>query len=74
MKQIDVALWELTKEEVKKLSDTHLILVFNPLTKRCRVEYADKKCVARSRTAASCLKYFSFEEVNLNEIQEKQDD
>lgn len=67
MKQIDVALWELTKEEVKELPDTHQILIFNPLTKRYRVEYADKKCVARSRTAASCLKYFSFEEVNLNE-------
>ena len=67
MKKIDVALWELTKEEVKQLPVIHQILIFNPLTKRYRLEYADKKCVARSKTALSCLKYFSFEEVILNE-------
>ena len=64
MKKIDVAMWELTKEEVCKKSANEEILIYNPMTKNHRVECCDKKCIARSKRAAKYLVYLSFEENN----------
>lgn len=62
MKRIDVALWELTKEEASQKTEDDQILIYNPLTGRFRLEDGGKGSLARSKTAYSGLKYFSFKE------------
>lgn len=62
MKRIDVALWELTKEEASQKTENDQILIYNPLTGRFRLEDGGKGSLARSKTAYGGLKYFSFKE------------
>ena len=61
--KIDVALWELTKDEAARLPDGTQVLIYNPITGGYKVEYIGKNCLARCKNAVSKLKYFSFEEV-----------
>ena len=61
--KIEVALWELTKEEAARLPDGTQVLIYNPLTNDYKLERIGKGCLARSKYAASQLKYFSFKEI-----------
>lgn len=61
MKEIAVSLWELTKEEVCELKDNQQVLIYNPITRTYKVEYCDKKCIARNKHVIPDLKYFTFE-------------
>lgn len=69
--KIDVALWELTKEEAAHLPDGTQVLIYNPLTDDYKIERIGKGCLARSKYAASQLKYFSFEDIE-NKDKEKE--
>ena len=68
--KIDVALWELTKEEAARLPDGTQVLIYNPFTGDYKLERIGKGCLARSKHAASQLKYFSFEEIENKENQD----
>ena len=58
MKEINISLKELTKEEVCKLDENAQVLIYNTLTHKFSLEYADKKCIARSKHASEFLVYF----------------
>ncbi len=62
MKEIEVKMWELTKEEASQLSEVEQMLVFNPLTGNFKVEYGGKNCLARSKYAYPGLVYLTFNE------------
>lgn len=61
MKEISMALWELTKEEVNRLPDGTTVLIYNSLASDYKLEYSGKKCISRSKYASSSLNYFTFE-------------
>lgn len=62
MKEIEVKMWELTKEEAAQLSEVEQMIVYNPLTYSFKVEYGGKNCLARSKYAYSGLVYLTFNE------------
>lgn len=68
MKYFNLHLQELEPSEVIALDSTIQILVYNPFTKLYRIEFADEKCIARSKFASSALRYFLF---NLSELPSK---
>ena len=65
MKEIQIALWELTKEEVNRLPDGTTVLIYNSLISDYKLEYSGKKCISKSKYASSSLKYFTFEKPKL---------
>ena len=60
MKEVSVTLKELTKEEVCELSEDAQVLIYHTLTHKFDLQYADKKCIARSKHASEYLVYFIF--------------
>lgn len=67
MKEIAVALWELSRDEVKRLDESMQVLVYNKLTQVYFLEYATKKCIANYKYATDNLVYFTFEEPKFKE-------
>lgn len=61
--KIDVALWELTKDEAAHLPEGTQVLIYNPFTEDFKLERIGKNCLARHKHASPSLKYFSFREV-----------
>ena len=62
-KKIDVALWELAKDEAARLPEGTQVLIYNPITDDYKLERIGKNCLARCKHAVPQLKYFSFCEV-----------
>ena len=62
-KQINISLWELSKQGAAKLPDGTQVLIYNPMTSYYKIETIGKGCLARDKHAYEKLKYFSFEEV-----------
>ena len=62
MKQIEISLWELTKEEVIKLPPNVQFLIYNPIMRTYHLEYPGRKCIANSKHALPPLKYFVFDD------------
>ncbi len=62
MKKIEIALWELTKEEAALKSEDEQILIYNPLIDEYKIEHGGKRSLANNKHAYSGLKYFSFNE------------
>ena len=63
MKEINVTLWELTKEEAARLPDGTQVLIYNPITDDYKLERIGKRCLARDKHAINELKYFLFEDL-----------
>ena len=65
MKEINVSLWEMTKEEAAALPDGEQYLVYNPAFKYYSVETAssvkNKQDIAKSKHALPELVYISFD-------------
>lgn len=62
MKEVEIKLFELTKEETCKL-DNQQVLVYNTLTGNCLIEWSDQKSfIGKSKHASEYLKYFTFED------------
>ena len=61
MKEISIALFELTREEVNRLPEGTTVLIYNSLTSDYKIEYSGKKCISMSKYASTSLKYFTFE-------------
>ncbi|GEM_PF-2966325 len=65
MKEIQVSLWEMTKEEAAALPDGEQYLVYNPVFNYYRVETAqsgkNKQDIAKIKTALPKLIYLSFD-------------
>lgn len=61
MQAIGIEMFELTKEEVRKLPEGTQVLIYNPLTKRKSLDDAGKKCIANSRYASDKLVYLVFD-------------
>lgn len=62
MKEINLKAWELTKEEAKQKTKNDQILIYNPITKRLKLEDGGKNCIANSKYAYSGLIYLSLTE------------
>lgn len=62
MKEIRLKAWQLNKEEAKQKTENDQILIYNPITKRLKVEDGGKKCIANSKYAYSGLIYLSLTE------------
>lgn len=64
MKQIDVLLTELTKEETLKV-EPQQILIYNKLTGTYSLEYnTDKNYIGKNKYASDKLIYFSFKGID----------
>lgn len=65
MKEIQVSLWEMTKEEAAALPDGEQYLVYNPFFKYYKVETANsgrnKQDIAKIKSALPSLVYISFD-------------
>lgn len=61
MKEVNITLYELTREEAAKLRTGKQYLIYNSLCETYRVERAEPGCLARSKHAASYVKYFIFD-------------
>ena len=62
MKQIEISLWEITKEEAKQLPPYTQVLIFNTFTGTYNIEYAgEKRGIVHSKYASEFLRYFSFD-------------
>ena len=61
MKEVNITLYELTREEAAKLPTNKQYLIFNSFMNTYRVERAGPGCLARSKHAASYVKYFIFD-------------
>ena len=62
MKEISLKAWELTKEEAKQKNENDQILIYNPITKKLKLEYGGKNCIVNSKYAYSGLIYLSLTE------------
>lgn len=61
MKEVQVSLWEMTKEEAAALPDGTQYLIYNPIFDYYKVEKSGRQSIARCKTALPSLKYFSFD-------------
>ena len=64
MKEVNVILFELTKEEAAALPDGTQVLIYNPIMDTYRLERMCRSSLARSRYAAKYVKYFVFNKPN----------
>lgn len=63
MKEIQISLWEMTKEEAACVPRGNQYLIYNPILRYYRVETSGRHDIAKSNSAISSLKYFSFDGV-----------
>ena len=61
MKEIQVSLWEMTKDEAASLPDGEQYLIYNPTFDYYKVETAGQNCLARNKNALPKLIYLSFD-------------
>lgn len=64
MKEVNVTLFELTKDEAAALPDGAQVLIYNPIMDTYRLERMCHSSLARSRFAAKYVKYFVFNKPN----------
>ena len=62
MKEIEIVLWEVSKEEAKQLKELTSILIYNTLSRDYSIEHANKKSIFNSKYCSEYLKFFTFEE------------
>ena len=67
MKEVNIYLYELTKEEATKLPNGKTVLIYNMFMKTYRTEKIGPGCLARSRYAADYVKYFVFDREGIDE-------
>ena len=60
MKRVNLALFELTREEVLELDEDAQVMIFNNITGKYSVCLANKDCPAKSKFAVPDLRYFLF--------------
>lgn len=55
-----IVVWkEVSREYVKAITNSGIqILIYNPLSNCYSIESAGKKCIANSKYAYECLKYY----------------
>ena len=66
MKEVNVTLFELTKDEAAALPDGAQVLIYTPIMDTYRLERMCRSGLARSRFAAQYIKYFVFSKPNMN--------
>lgn len=64
MKEVNIILYELSKQEAAELHDYEQVLIYNPIMDTYRMECITNSSLARSRFAADYLKYFVFKKPN----------
>ena len=67
MKEVNITLYELTREEAAKLPTNKQYLFYNSFMNKYGVERAEPGCLARSKHAASYVKYFIFDREGCDE-------
>ena len=59
MKSTNLVWYEVTKEEVQKLSTCNVqVLIYNPFNDRFSLETTGKRCIANSKHAEPTLRYY----------------
>lgn len=61
MKEVNVILFKLTKEEAAKLPVGKPVLIYNTFTKTYRIDRSGPSSLARCKYAAQHVKYFIFD-------------
>ena len=55
---------QVSRDYVKNLNNASVqILIYNPITKSYKLEYADSRCIANSKHAEPRLEYYVLSEV-----------
>ena len=53
-----IRLYELTRDEVKQRKENQQVLIYNSLTGVWKIEWCDKKCIARSIHCSEFLRFY----------------
>lgn len=53
---------QASKDEILKMDEKEQYLIWNPFTNTFKVEYADKRCIARNKYCAKELVFYKFVE------------
>lgn len=61
MKEVNITLYELTREEAAKLPTKKQYLIYNSILNTYIVDRAGPRCIARAERPVSYLKYFIFD-------------
>lgn len=67
MKEIEIALWEISKQEAQQLKELTPVLIYNTLSSDYSVEYSNKKAIFNSKYCSEYLKFFTFEKPEFEE-------
>ena len=66
LKEVDVTLYEIDKQELLKIQKEIQVLVYNTLTNTYSIEWTcSKKSIFYSKYASDCLVYFLFEKLEV---------
>lgn len=66
LKEIDVTLYEIDKQQLLKIQKEIQVLVYNTLTNTYSIEWTcSKKSIFYSKYASDCLVYFLFEKLEV---------
>lgn len=67
MKEIEITLWEISKQEAQKLKELTPVLEYNTLTNDYSIEHSTKRAIFNNKYCSEYLKFFTFEKPEFEE-------